>query len=73
MATATKPETTSKTLGENITYTVSEDNQLVITIDLNHRGGTSASGKTVRVASSEGNSRVTPDVFLGLNAYVKNT
>ena len=40
---------------ENVTFEVVDGNRLVIEIDLNHRGDISASGKTRRVASTEGN------------------
>lgn len=59
------------TMGENVEIKVT-GTKAVITIDLAHRGGTSASGKTVRVASTNGNQRIPgTDVTLGLNAYVK--
>lgn len=46
----------------------------IITIDLDHRGAVSSSGKTLRVASTEGNAKIEgTEVSLGLNAYVKNT
>ena len=57
-------------VGENI-KTCMEGAVLVIHIDTTHRGGLSASGKTVRVASSEGNVKLPCGVTLGLNAYVK--
>lgn len=59
-------------VGENVLVEV-DKGKIVITIDLNHRGELSASGKTIRVASTLGNKQVTsgPEkVFLGLNAYV---
>ena len=40
---------------ENVKLEVSEGNRLVIEVDLNHRGDISASGKTKRVASTQGN------------------
>ena len=40
---------------ENVQFEVVEGNRLVIYVDLNHRGDISASGKTRRVASTEGN------------------
>ena len=58
-------------MGENVEVKVA-GGKATITIDLNHRGGTSASGKTVRVATTGGNQRIPgTDVILGLNAYVK--
>lgn len=62
----TAPEYTSA--GENVRYAV-EGEELVIRIDLAHRGGLSPSGKTVRVASTGGNQQIA-GVFVGLNAYV---
>ena len=40
---------------ENVKLEVSEGNRLTIEVDLNHRGDISASGKTKRVASTQGN------------------
>lgn len=61
----------TKTVGANISVDVT-GNKAVITIDLSKRLGDSKSGKTVRVASTEGN-KVIPgtEVVLGLNAYVR--
>ena len=56
---------------ENVEFKVT-GSKLVITIDLKHRGDLSASGKTVRVASTLGNVKVPEtDVTVGINAYVK--
>lgn len=66
MATSKTPELTS--VGENVRYAV-EGNELVVRIDLTHRGGLSASGKTVRVATTNGNKELAPGVFVGFNAY----
>lgn len=61
-------------IGENVLISEA-DGKITIVIDLNHRGELSASGKTVRVASTEGNQVVAMSkgkpVTLGLNAYVK--
>jgi len=48
-------------------------NILTLTIDLNHDGGVSASGKSNMIASTEGNITIegTKDVKLGLNLYRK--
>ncbi|HMM20604.1 MAG TPA: hypothetical protein PKA10_07675 [Selenomonadales bacterium] len=48
-------------------------NILTITVDLNEEFGPSHSGKTIIVASSEGNQSVpgTADVKIGLNVYRK--
>ena len=57
---------------ENIDIVVTDDGKAIITIDLSKRGGRSASGKTLRVASTCGNKVIEgTDVVLGLNAYVK--
>jgi hypothetical protein len=57
--------------GDNVQYSLKGD-VLTLVIDLAHRGPRSASGKTTRVASTQGN-KVIPgtEVALGLNAYVK--
>lgn len=56
-------------LGENVSYTVA-NGKLTIEIDLSHRGGLSASGKTILVASTRGNKPIEgTDVILGVNAY----
>lgn len=65
--TATKTKTE---LGENVSYSVDGDT-LTITVDLKHRGDLSASGKTFRVASTEGNKLIEgTEVIVGFNAYV---
>lgn len=52
-----------------------EGNILTLKIDISKRFGPSPSGKTLQVASSQGNVKIpeTPaDFRLGVNAYVKN-
>ena len=58
---------------ENIKIDLGPDGIATITIDLNYRGERSKSGKTIRVASTEGNKKIegAEDVILGLNAYTK--
>ena len=60
---------------ENVQFEVVDGNRLVIYVDLNHRGNISASGRTRRVASTEGNVGVKDangvEVKIGLNVYVK--
>jgi hypothetical protein len=56
-----------KTLGKNIEYSV-EGNKLTMVVDLSKDFGPSASGKTIIIASSEGNKDV-GDVKVGLNIY----
>ena len=55
---------------KNIQMTV-EGNKLVITIDLNQEFGLSSSGKSITIASTEGNISVPghEDVKVGLNVY----
>lgn len=57
----------------NVTYSVNDENVLVITVDLNQRHGLSASKKSTLVASTEGNRKVggaKDDVRFGLTVYV---
>jgi hypothetical protein len=48
-----------------------EGNKLVITVDLNQEFGLSSSGKSITIASTEGNISVPgrEDVKVGLNVY----
>lgn len=56
-------------IGKNIAATV-EGSKLTLTIDLAKELGDSKSGKTVLVASTNGNQPVAgSDVIIGLNAY----
>lgn len=48
-----------------------EKGKLVITIDLTKTFGASKTGKSLIIASSEGNIIVAPGVFMGLNVYKK--
>ncbi len=59
-------------IGKNIKTTV-EGNKLVIEVDLSKDFGPSASGKTIIVATSSGNTAVEGGggVVLGLNLYRK--
>ncbi len=57
---------------KNITTTV-KGNKLTIEIDLSKTFGPSKSGKTIIVASTEGNQKVEgTDVVIGVNAYKKS-
>jgi hypothetical protein len=57
---------------ENMTMKVVK-NILTITVDLSQRGGISASGKSISVASSKGNKDIGKDnIKIGLNIYVPN-
>lgn len=51
-----------------------EDNKLHIEVDLSNDGGMSKSGKSLTIASSEGNIVVEPnrEIRLGLNVFCKN-
>ncbi len=61
----------AETIGQNIQIEV-KDGKAIITIDLEHRGGLSSSGKSVIVATTSGNVTIPgTTVVLGLNAYVK--
>jgi len=58
-------------LGENVEARV-EDERLTLVIDLTHRGSRSKSGKTIRVASTEGNQPIPgTEIIVGMNAYCK--
>jgi len=48
-----------------------EGNVLTIKIDLSKNHGMSSSGKSLIIASTEGNQAVAPSVMLGLNVYKK--
>ncbi len=51
-----------------------EGNILTITVDLTKEFGPSSSGKTLIIASTEGNQKVDgSDAVVGLNVYRKNT
>lgn len=45
--------------------------KLVITVDLSKTHGPSKSGKTIIVASTDGNVAAAPGVMVGLNVYRK--
>lgn len=56
--------------GDNVQVETTDD-YIIITIDRRQRFGPSASGKTIVVATTRGNARVTADgIRLGLNAYI---
>lgn len=57
---------------ENVKMAV-EGDELVIRVDLKHRGEKSSTGKSVRVASTEGNVDVPGHaaIKIGINAYTK--
>lgn len=63
----------AKNVGKNVSYEVSKDNKLVITVDLKARNGMSKSGKTETIATSNGNTKIADkdgnEVIFGLNVY----
>lgn len=58
---------------ENVKFSQS-GSKLTIEIDLSHRGEPSSTGKTLRVASTEGNVPCPgfPELKVGLNIYAPN-
>lgn len=58
---------------ENVKFSQAGD-ILTITVDLKHRGDPSSTGKTLRVASTEGNVPCPgyPDIKVGLNVFAPN-
>ena len=48
-----------------------EKNILTIKVDISKSFGPSKSGKTIIIASSEGNQKLNDDVVIGLNVYRK--
>lgn len=56
---------------KNVQIEVTEDNRLIIQIDLLKEFGESGSGKSFIIASSEGNTKVKDDIFMGLNVFRK--
>jgi len=57
-----------KSVGTNVKYSI-EGKICTIIVDLSKEYGLSRSGKTIRIASTEGNVRINEDVSLGLNVY----
>ena len=58
---------------KNVSFEVSAENILTITVDLNQSFGPSASGKSVIIATTEGNASLEGDsgIKIGLNVYRK--
>ena len=55
---------------ENCKIAINEKGIMTITVDTIVKGGASASGKSIVVASTKGNQSVTPDgLKVGLNVY----
>jgi hypothetical protein len=57
----------------NVTMVTDENDVLTITVDLKQRHGRSASGKTIMIASTQGNAEVEghETIKVGLNVYTK--
>ncbi len=56
--------------GDNVQVETT-DTHIIITIDRRQRFGPSASGKTIVVATTRGNPKVTADgIRIGVNAYI---
>lgn len=56
----------------NVKHTI-KGNKLTIEVDLSERHGVSASGKSIAIASTQGNQSVGQDnIKFGLNVYVPN-
>lgn len=54
---------------ENIKTKV-EGNKLIIEVDLSYRGSVSTTGKSIRVASTEGNKKIEgTNLKMGINIY----
>lgn len=62
-----KKNSTGNTIGKNINYEMDGDT-LVIRIDTTQDFGPSNSGKTIIIASTEGNKTI-GDVRIGINCY----
>lgn len=49
-----------------------ENGKAIITVDLSKSYGPSSTGKSIIVASTEGNQRLEGKIMMGLNVYKKN-
>jgi len=55
---------------DNVKIQISDKGIMTITVDTKVKGGASASGKNIVIASTKGNQSVTPDgLRVGLNVY----
>lgn len=54
---------------KNIELSTDKDQILTIKVDLKKEFGESSSGKSIIIASTEGNKTVTGNIKLGLNVY----
>ncbi len=72
-ATAAKYTPAEGELGKNITYSLTAEGILTMTVDLNASQGQSASGKSLVIATSSGNKEVPggAGAVLGVNVYRK--
>jgi ABC-type polar amino acid transport system ATPase subunit len=60
-------------VGRNASYSVDDKGVMTITVDLNIRLGPSASGKTMIIATTEGNKSIEggAGAVIGMNIYTK--
>jgi|307.fasta_scaffold14015_6 hypothetical protein len=62
-----------KTVGKNVSYEVTKDGKLTIEVDLKKTHGMSKSGKTVTIATSNGNTKALDhkeeEFVFGINVY----
>jgi len=62
-----------KTVGKNVKFEVTKDNELVIRVDLKARHGKSKSGKTTVIGTTEGNKKALDskenEFSFGVNVY----
>jgi len=59
-------------VGNNVKYEVSKDGKtLTIQVDLTQSFGESKSGKSIQIASTQGNKEIADNVYIGLNVYSK--
>ena len=54
---------------QNVEVKVSDKGIMTITVDTKKEFGLSKSGKTVSVASTQGNKELAPGIYVGLNVY----
>lgn len=55
---------------KNVRFEIRDD-ILIVNIDLRERLGSSRSGQSIVIASTEGNHEIRPGMFFGLNVYLK--
>jgi len=57
---------------QNVNVDIKGD-RLTITVDLKNKGENSKSGKSVVIATTQGNQAIADNLYLGLNLYRKNS